>query len=97
MPITIFNARNAENFFVSSVLFTKEARFGRDSIINIHNQHQWAEKNPHGVIHSRHQQQFSINFRAGIVGHCLLGPHVFPYWFRGNRYQISSSMICQSY
>jgi hypothetical protein len=44
------------------------ARFGRGSIINIHNEHQWAEENPHGVTHSMHQQKFSINVWAGIVG-----------------------------
>jgi hypothetical protein len=43
-------------------------RFCRDGIINIHNQHQWLEENPHGVIHSRHQQQFSINVWAAIIG-----------------------------
>jgi hypothetical protein len=50
------------------VLFTLETRFGSDAIINVHNQHQWAEEDPHGVIHYRHQQQFSINVWAGIVG-----------------------------
>jgi hypothetical protein len=92
-----FNARlNTlvnEKFFVSSVVFTDEARFGRDGIIYIHNQHQWAEENPHAAIHSRHQQQFSINVWAGIVGDCLVGPHVVPHRHTGNRYQY---MICQS-
>jgi hypothetical protein len=36
--------RFAEHFFVSSVLFTDEARFGREGIINDHNKHQWAEE-----------------------------------------------------
>jgi hypothetical protein len=43
------------------MLFTDEARFDTDGIINVHNQHQWVKENPHGVNHSRHQQQFSIN------------------------------------
>jgi hypothetical protein len=50
-----------EHFFALPVLF-------RDDIINIHKQHQWAEENPHGLISSKHQQQFSINAWAGIVG-----------------------------
>jgi hypothetical protein len=41
-----FVQRNAEHFFVSSVLFTDEAHFGRNGIINIHNQHQWEGDNP---------------------------------------------------
>jgi hypothetical protein len=34
---------SAEHVFVS-VLFTDQARFDREVIINIHNQHQWAEE-----------------------------------------------------
>jgi hypothetical protein len=41
--------RSAEHFFVPSVLHTDEAGFGRDNIINIHNQHQWTEENFQGV------------------------------------------------
>jgi hypothetical protein len=63
------------------VLFTDEARFSRDAIINILSLH-----HPHGVIHSRHQQQFSMNVLAGIVRDCLLGPHVLPHQFTGNPY-----------
>jgi hypothetical protein len=51
-----------------SLLFTDQPRFGIDDIIDIQNQHEWAVENPHTVIHSRHQQQFSINVWAGIVG-----------------------------
>jgi hypothetical protein len=40
-----FVRRSAEHFFVPSVLHTDEAGFGRDNIINIHNQHQWTEEN----------------------------------------------------
>jgi hypothetical protein len=52
--------------------------FGGDSIINIHNQHQWAEENPHGVCHSRHKQRLSINAWAGTVD-SLVGLHVLPH------------------
>jgi hypothetical protein len=37
-------------FFVSSVLFTDEAAFIRNGIINFHSNHLWAEKNPHAVV-----------------------------------------------
>jgi hypothetical protein len=65
------------------VLFRDEVRFGRDGIINIHKQHQWAEDNPH----SRHQQQIRINVWAGIVGDYLVGLHVLPHHFTGNHYR----------
>jgi hypothetical protein len=38
--------RSAKHFFASSVLLTDEASFCTDGIINIYNQHQWAEENP---------------------------------------------------
>jgi hypothetical protein len=35
----------------------------------------------------RHQQQFSINVWAGIVGDCVAGSHVSPHRLTGNRYR----------
>jgi hypothetical protein len=60
------------------VLFTDEATFGRHGITNFLNQHQWAEENPRGTFHARHQQHFRVNVWAGIVGDCLVGPRVLP-------------------
>jgi hypothetical protein len=55
-------------------------------------------ENPHGVIPSKHQQQFSINVSAGIVGHCLVGPHVLPLQaYRQTTTEIYSYIIYQSY
>jgi hypothetical protein len=82
-----FLQRSADYFFVPSVLLTDEAHFGRDGIISIHNQHQWAEENRHDVIQSRHQQQFRINVRVGIVCDCLAGPDVFLHHLTGNHYR----------
>jgi hypothetical protein len=65
------------------VLFPDEAGFGRDGIINFHNYHQWAEDNHYCVLPSGQKQQFSINVGAGIVGFCLVGPHVLPQWLIG--------------
>jgi hypothetical protein len=46
--------------FLLSVMLSNKARFGRDGKLNFHNHHHWANDNPHSVLHSRHQQQFSI-------------------------------------
>jgi hypothetical protein len=35
----------------------------------------------------RHQQQFSINVWAGIVGDYLVGPRVLPHRLTGNHYR----------
>jgi hypothetical protein len=66
------------------VLFTDEVCFGTGGIINIHNQYQWAD---HGVMHSRHQQQSSINVWTGTVGECLVSPHVLPHWLTVNHFR----------
>jgi hypothetical protein len=71
------------SFFVSSVLFTGEAAFTRNDIMNFHNNHFWAEENPHAIVQSRHQRQFSINVWAGILD-VLVGPHVLPKRLTGN-------------
>jgi hypothetical protein len=38
------------------VIFTVEAEFTRDGIQNFHNQHLWADGNPHAILPSHHQQ-----------------------------------------
>jgi hypothetical protein len=93
-----FDARSAEHFFTSSLLFTDETRFGMDGIINIHNQHQWEKENPQSVIHSGYQQQFSINVWAGIVlvivWQACLYCHIS---LQATTTEVSSYRICQSY
>lgn len=73
--------------FCAFVIFTDEAQFTRDGINNIHNQHVWGNENPHAIIQSRHQQRFSLNIWAGIVGDRLLGPHVLPNRLTGEEYE----------
>ena len=70
--------RNDANF-IGSVLFTDEAGFSKNGIINSHNLHLWAEENPHASIVTHHQHQFEpINVRAGIIGQHLIEPFVLP-------------------
>ena len=69
------------------MLFTDEAGFTRDGIINFPNNHIWADVNPHAIVQSRHQQQFSINVWAGVVGDKLIGPHVLPGRLNGDGYR----------
>ncbi|XP_026829886.1 uncharacterized protein LOC105283860 [Ooceraea biroi] len=52
-------------------LFSDEACFTRDGVFNSRNSHIWDE-NPHAVAFTRHQQQFSVNIWAGIVGENLI-------------------------
>lgn len=62
--------------FLTNVLFSDEAGFCRNGIINSHNLHMWAEENPHAVVQTRYQNRFNINIWAGIVGNHLIGPFV---------------------
>jgi Transposase. len=64
--------------FISSILFTDEATFTRDGLLNLHNAHAWSDENPHATIDSHHQHRFSVNVWAGIIGDYLLGPFFLP-------------------
>ena len=69
-----------------SILFTDEAKFSHDSIINHHNNHLWSYENPYGIIESRHQHKFSCKVRAGIIGDFLFGPLFLPPILTGDNY-----------
>lgn len=73
--------------FQSVVLFTDEAKFTRDAIMNFHNDHRWAAENPHAIRQSRHQQTFSCNIWAGIIGDYLIGPMFLPDRLNGQNYR----------
>lgn len=72
--------------FTSVVLFTDEAKFSREAITNFHNNHIWTVANPHAIIERRHQQTFSLNVWAGIIGDRLLGPVFLPNILNGDNY-----------
>jgi hypothetical protein len=55
------------------MFFTDEAAFTRDGIVNFHNLHAWADVSPHNILESRHQQRFSLNIWAGVLGDQLIG------------------------
>lgn len=73
--------------FHERILFTDEATFSRDGIVNIHNNHHWADENPHVIIQCRHQQRFSLNVWVGIVGDNLIGPYFLPPALNGENYR----------
>lgn len=72
--------------FINRVLFTDEAGFSRDGVINSHNLHIWAEENPHGILQTKHQRKFNVNVWAGIIGNHLIGPFVLQDRLNGERY-----------
>lgn len=72
--------------FGSMILFTDEAGFRRDGIVNFRNGHVWADENPHAIVQSRHQQQFNLNVWIGITCDTLIGPFFLPQRLNGETY-----------
>lgn len=72
--------------FLSKILFTDEAGFSREGIFNYHNNHFWADVNPHEISQRRHQVRFSVNVWLGVIGDVLLGPVFLPNRLNGASY-----------
>uniref|UniRef100_A0A6P7GMR5 Uncharacterized protein LOC114344564 n=1 Tax=Diabrotica virgifera virgifera TaxID=50390 RepID=A0A6P7GMR5_DIAVI len=72
--------------FLNNVFFTDEAHFSRVAIINFHNNHVWADQNPHEIIEHHFQNVFSVNVWIGIVGDNLIGPHFLAQPLNGISY-----------
>ncbi|EZA54493.1 hypothetical protein X777_05748 [Ooceraea biroi] len=75
-----------DSAFLASILWTDEACFTRDGIVNLHNLHEWAEEQPHALREAHNQRQFSINVWAEIMGYFLLGPYELPPRLTGAGY-----------
>lgn len=73
--------------FDQQILFTDEANFSRNAIQNSHNNHLWAEENPHAIIETHFQYQFSVNVWVGIIGDHLVGPFFLPSRLDGSYYR----------
>ncbi|GFV82005.1 DUF4817 domain-containing protein [Trichonephila clavipes] len=77
---------NADRNFAASVLFTDEATFSLEGVMNFHNLHTWADENPHAIRPHGAQRKCSINVWAGIVGDCLLDLYILPERLIGSVY-----------
>ncbi|KAJ8955745.1 hypothetical protein NQ318_008617 [Aromia moschata] len=72
--------------FHKKILFTDESCFTRRGITNLHNQHVYADENPHAIITKSFQRVFSINVRMGFINNSLIGPIRLPNRLDGNSY-----------
>lgn len=73
--------------FECKILFTDEANFSRNAIMNFHNNHIWALENPHEIVETHFQEQFSLNVWGGIIGDHLIGPVFLPGRLTGELYR----------
>jgi hypothetical protein len=65
-----------QNGVYSHILFSDEATFRSDSIVNRHNMHYWSIDNPHWVRHVDYQvsmvyQRLGWNYRGACFGSSL--------------------------
>ncbi|KAF2901301.1 hypothetical protein ILUMI_04879 [Ignelater luminosus] len=59
--------------FHNKTLFTDEACFTRKGIINVHNEHVYADENQHAIRQRHFQHGFRVNVWAGIIRNCIIG------------------------
>lgn len=79
--------RRAEDInFHKKILFTDEACFTRRGMINLHNEHVYADENPHVTKERHFQHEFRRNVWAGIIDSYLIGPVILPNRLNGERY-----------
>lgn len=50
--------------FMNKIIFTDESTFGQDEYFNMHNNHYYAEENPHETVVQNHLVRFKINLWA---------------------------------
>lgn len=61
-----------------AAFFTDEVNFSRNSLMNFHNNHVWAEQIHMKYVKMYFQHQFLLNFWIGILGDWLIGPVFLP-------------------
>lgn len=72
--------------FINTILWTDESYFSNCGLFNRHNEHYWAQENPHIVIPRRNQVRFGFSVFCGIMGNRLLGPIIFDGTLTAQRY-----------
>ena len=82
----LINQYDNDDDSLSRLLMTDEATFTRGGKVNVHNNHVWAHNNPHASFVHGHQQRFSINVWAGMIGNYLIGPYILPPRLNGQTY-----------
>jgi len=59
---------------LKNILWSDEASFGSDGCINRHNEHHYAEHNPHYIKQINVQGRWTVNVWLGIIGDHIIGP-----------------------
>jgi hypothetical protein len=76
--IWLVERANEDADFVLRVLWTDGSHFAQMGIVNTHNIHHWAHENPNSTRRREHQVHWSLNMWIGLLGDCIIGPHLLP-------------------
>lgn len=63
--------------FLSQILWTDEATFGNNEIVNRHNMHYCSDLNPHWMREVDRQKRWCGNVWCGFIFRKNIGPHNF--------------------
>lgn len=72
--------------FLRAVLFSDEATFNNNGVVNRHNSHYYSQENPNWIRETNFQRIFSCNAWCGIVDDFIIGPHFFEGHLNGEMY-----------
>ena len=68
------------------ILWTDEATFTKNGIINLRNSHIWNTENPHAVVVSHFQHELRVNVWLGLMRGRLFGPVILPDRLNSNEF-----------
>jgi len=69
-----------------SILFTDEASFKSNGVLNRHNCHYYATENPRWNQTVDNQRVWSLNVWGGVIANYVIGPYFFNGYLRGDQY-----------
>uniref|UniRef100_T1ITT9 DUF4817 domain-containing protein n=1 Tax=Strigamia maritima TaxID=126957 RepID=T1ITT9_STRMM len=72
--------------FTTNILWSDEAQFSRNGVVNRHNAHYWAENNPRWLHQTTFQVNWRVNAWCGIYNTQILGPVFYNVTLNAQRY-----------
>lgn len=78
--------REEDYYFPYNILWTDEATFSSNGVVNSQNCRWWAQVNPHFTIECKDQYSFKTNVFCGILNNKVIGPFFFRQNLTGERY-----------
>lgn len=78
----LLRQNEADENFLSKIVWTDESLFTREGVFNRHNSHFYSEVNPYLTRDRGFQHRWRLNVWAGICGDQILGPCLFDHYLR---------------